>query len=229
MQLSAALSRRSAIFYFSLAVSLCASSVPCALVRAQDGTAAPSPEAPTAAPPAEAGQPARAKKPWREAMERAPEPVASDTQSQNRTWYGWQTLIADGMSLAVVLAFRTNLGIAVTFGGLTLGTPIVHFGNENFSDGLLSLAIRAGISGIIVGSAVVAVEVGGGDLSGTPANVAQILAVTAMAGMLAMICVDAAVLAFTNPAKPADGSHSALVPWVEPQRGNYGLRFVLAL
>ena len=75
---------------------------------------------------------------------------ASSPRELGRRWYGWQTLIADGVSLGFLGASAATsddgspklpiLGFAA--GGYFLGAPIVHFAHRHVVRGLVSLAMR---------------------------------------------------------------------------------------
>jgi len=76
------------------------------------------------------------------------EVAADDAPTVTRTWYGWQTLVADGGTLAAtfVLAATAPSDAALaplTFiAGYTLAAPIVHFAHGNALRGLASIGVR---------------------------------------------------------------------------------------
>ncbi len=60
-------------------------------------------------------------------------------------WYGWQTMSADGASLAVVALGASTGASVVTWagiGGLVLGAPLVHVANKRGEIGAVSLGLR---------------------------------------------------------------------------------------
>src|SRR4051812_20627353 len=92
-----------------------------------------------AAPPATAAAPASASQPWREAKDRLPPPKDPESASQERIWYGWQTLLSDALGLGLI-AFGESAVPGIT--GLSmvgLGAPLVHFAHSNVEGGLYSL------------------------------------------------------------------------------------------
>jgi len=132
-----------------------------------------------------------------------------------RKWYGWQTLAADGTSLAaltiaVVLSNRAagssdqkgvsaNATGLVWFGllGYELGPGVIHFVHKNPGRGFASMGVRLGLplAGAIVGAAAAssctgfACEEGGAGLG-------------IVLGMAGAIALDAAVFAYEDPQKP---------------------------
>ncbi len=65
--------------------------------------------------------------------------------THERYWYGWQTLIVDGASLAVAgVGFGTGNTPTITVGELayTFGAPIVHWTHGNVGFGFASLGLR---------------------------------------------------------------------------------------
>jgi len=132
-----------------------------------------------------------------------------------RKWYGWQTLAADGTSLAaltvaVVLSNRAARGSdqkgvsanatgLVWFGllGYELGPGVIHFVHKNPGRGFASMGVRLGLplAGAIVGAAAAsscsgfACEEGGAGLG-------------IALGMAGAIALDAAVFAYEDPQKP---------------------------
>ncbi len=55
------------------------------------------------------------------------------------SWYGWQTLIADGGTLAATYVTGSPI---VFLGGYALGAPIVHWAHGNVAAGFGSLGVR---------------------------------------------------------------------------------------
>jgi hypothetical protein len=108
--------------------------------------AAPAPEpAPSAAevPPADPGEAARERASGRES---------------NDYWYGWQTLLADGGSLATMIAGGTSQSTAiglVGLGGYFFGAPIVHGVQGRTGAAFASFGLRLGLPtlGAVVGYA----------------------------------------------------------------------------
>ncbi|HVU03841.1 MAG TPA: hypothetical protein VHE30_18910, partial [Polyangiaceae bacterium] len=72
-----------------------------------------------------------------------------------RTWYGWQTLIADGVSAAALTAGEVSFSaqgsketatptalLLIGLSGATLGAPIVHWSHGRAGAGFASLGLR---------------------------------------------------------------------------------------
>ena len=70
-------------------------------------------------------------------------------RSQHRHWYGWQTLIVDGMSILVVPVVAakadSSAGTGLAVGGYFLGGPIVHWAHGQVGKGFGSLGLRVGL------------------------------------------------------------------------------------
>lgn len=103
----------------------------------------------TAARPALADEPIDADEPAAPPAARAPSsdsPYASERPPTTRTesyWYGWQTLIADGASLATMMLGAATPSLAyVGVSGYVLGGPSIHVANRNYGAALGSLVMR---------------------------------------------------------------------------------------
>jgi hypothetical protein len=200
------------------------------------------PPAPVTVPQAETGQPAPAKA---DRLKHAPEPgddedeyyedESGSTEGPRRSWYGWQTLVADGISTTVFLAaFKdddnggddTNETLAWTgILGYELGPAIIHFAHRNPGRGFASMGIRLGmpLAGAFVGGAA-----GSGchghqcEAAGAGAGV--------LIGMAGAIAIDAALLAFDYPASTARSAKpERLLPLLSlsPQHALVGVRGAL--
>ncbi len=148
--------------------------------------------------------------PWRESFSLGPDsdrkemvvpplrlaPPPPPEPAIERRWYGWQTLTADGASLAVlVTGAATQQGALLTIGGLGLflASPSVHWAHGHLGKGFLSLGLRAAPAALIVGGLVVAgvgetdppagrvlggsILIGAGVLTGLAAPLADTLAI----------------------------------------------------
>jgi hypothetical protein len=74
-------------------------------------------------------------------------PEARADESSQGDWWGWQTLIVDGVSLSIGIVGSVNnkSGISAIGGlGMLLGAPIVDFVHGKTSKGLISLGMRLG-------------------------------------------------------------------------------------
>lgn len=152
-----------------------------------------------------------------------PPPPPPQTESR---WYGWQTLIADGASLAafgagVAGAGGTAGGVGVT--GLFLGAPIIHWGHGHVGKGFGSLALRAlppivGAVLIIDGCGSGCFDGGDGKQSGQNSAEQTLGVLLLVAWLPTAISVDAAVLAYEDvPVRPSPAV--TWTPSITPMRG----------
>lgn len=136
--------------------------------------------------------------------------------AHQRHWYGWQTLISDGASLAALLA-----GSAIgndskgnnTLAGLGLvsyefAPGVVHFAHGNVGRGFASFGLRLGLplAGAFLGASLA---------SGCNTNLCEAggAGVGILAGMGGAIAVDAAVFAYDDR-KHSTARHGGLMPLV---------------
>jgi hypothetical protein len=195
-----------------------------------DAGAAPPPPAPTASDvPASSTAPPSSQEPrgWA-ATPQSPEFALSHEDGPGvfkpkRRWYGWQTLIADGLTGAAILAGldrsdRTGDSIAVV--GLiafSLGTPIIHWAHGHVTKGAVSLAIRGGCAGAL----------GLGTLNSGGA-VSPLLLLGGL-GLIAAIPIDAAIFAREDvPPRTATQTgfrveSLGFAPTLDPAVGGVGL------
>jgi hypothetical protein len=148
-----------------------------------------------------------------------------------RRWYGWQTLLVDGGAFILFVGAVNNqnseLGL-VGFGGYLLGAPIVHWAHGHGGKGLASFAIRGGSTFLaVLGAAACVDNMFGGDDGPSSCPLMWL----GLAGMLAAIPIDAAVLAREKvPLDEASGPRRRrtmmpfhLSPIMDARRGFGGL------
>jgi len=73
------------------------------------------------------------------------ERTASSEDDAPELWYGWQTIVADGLSLAVLVggaAGDAGLFIGVGYGGFVLSAPIAHIVHKNPGRAVGDLGLR---------------------------------------------------------------------------------------
>jgi len=130
---------------------------------------------------------------------------AADLAARPR-WYGWQTLTADGVSLAALLVSASldsqgsgngSAGVGLTWLGLAgyeAAPGIIHFAHKNPGRGFASLGLRLGmpLAGAYAGASVA---------SGCNTNLCEAngAAIGILLGMAGAIAIDAAVFAFDDP------------------------------
>jgi hypothetical protein len=150
-----------------------------------------------------------------EADERPPDLPSPPSRSR---WYGWQTLLADGGSLGLMLAgFGRGTGALGLIGGfgLLLATPVVHLAHGNVL-GFLSLGLR------VTCAVMMAVGLGGSfDDDETTDTGRTELAAAGLIGLGVTIVLDAALLAF----QPRGG---IVTPYADAH-GGFGLRMAWRL
>jgi hypothetical protein len=207
-----------------------------------ESTAPPAPATPPTpsgtSPPASAAQPAPAKaaqlkEPPVTAAEAAfdddaePDEEGSSAESSRRTWYGWQTLTADGIS---TLLFITGASLAdrgddtgetlawASLAGYGFAPGILHFVHENPGRGFASFGIRLGmpLAGAFVGAAA-ASGCNGYECEAGGAGAGFLL------GMGGAIAIDAAVLAYDYPESSRRAARVLPLVSVAPGRAFVGL------
>jgi hypothetical protein len=130
-------------------------------------------------------------------------------------WYGWQTLVADGSSLVVMIvgAATQNAGVGVVgVLGYAFVPPIIHWTHGNIGTGFGSMAIR--VVGPFVTAAMGYVLAGGTrrDSSGASSENADAgTAIGFVVGFFGAMAIDASVLAYERA--PASKEASAAKRW----------------
>ncbi|HEU4407671.1 MAG TPA: hypothetical protein VFS43_20570 [Polyangiaceae bacterium] len=150
-----------------------------------------------------------------------PAPPPPPPAPAERRWYGWQTLAADGASIALIAVGSSSdaSGLAVVGSlGLFLASPSVHWAHGHLGKGFASLGLRAGPTALL-GVGLVVVDQG--DQPSAGRNVAGgILIGLGALGALAAPVADSLALAReevpasargAKPAGPAPGAGAAPV------------------
>jgi hypothetical protein len=155
-------------------------------------------------------------RPPQSAFPSPPQPSAA-----RQEWYGWQTLIVDGLSIAAIGTGVALESTAVGFsgvGGYLLGAPIVHWAHGSVGPGFVSFGMRfAAEALVVVGGAMCLGSVISSRGTGTCA-----LVVVGALIVPASIIVDAAVLATEEP--PEDITLvRQLTPWFSAERRAAGV------
>ena len=170
---------------------------------------APADQVDVPAPPAQVDVPAPAGQVYAPAKPEKPQ----------TTWYGWQTLIADGAAAGLLgLTILSSDGNAanvlgtLSFGTYLLGGPIVHWSHGHGWTGFGSLAARVGfpLGGALVGVLIGAAACGSSEDEFIPCPVA-FGAVGLLGGMVAAPVVDAAIIAREPVTRPAGPPLQALL------------------
>jgi len=145
-------------------------------------------------------------------------PPPASPPAQRTRWYGWQTLIADGVAI-VITPVAPVAGAALYL----TGGPTVHVMNWNIARAGTSLGIRAGLplgagllgalSGAVMGAA------NGSHESSVALNSAAFGVAGAGAGAICAMIVDSAVIAKERmPAEPSKAALTTIRPSAAPRR-----------
>lgn len=139
-----------------------------------------------------------------------PPPLPDDTP--DRSWYGWQTLLIDAASIAMLYSESLRF---VGFATLTLGSPVVHLAHGHASAFGMSLALRGSSAFVVAVGYLVAVDAGAGEADSL-ASVAGGIVLAGGAGFVFAVLYDAVVLAFTTerPTRRATG-YVSVAPWLD--------------
>ena len=144
-----------------------------------------------------------------------------------RRWYGWQTLLADGLTSGTFLIAaaqdRTD-DQAPYFGvgalGWFLAPPIIHWGHGNVAEGFGSLGLR--VAPVLIALMAVASCYSGGGSSDEGACTAYIA--VGLLAIPAAVIIDAAVLAYDErEERPTAAFSLAIGPWHDARRDAWGL------
>jgi len=145
-----------------------------------------------------------------------------------RRWYGWQTLLADGLtSTAFLIAAAQDRSndqepyLVVGALGWFLAPPIIHFGHGNVAEGFASLGLR--VAPVLLFAAWASecfnFDGGQGDEGSCTA-----LAVVAFLSIPAAVTVDAAVLAYDETKeRPSTAFALSFGPWRDARRDAWGV------
>ncbi|MDB4933743.1 MAG: uncharacterized protein JWP87_715 [Labilithrix sp.] len=210
--------RRSLLVASAVVVILVAACTPAWAADEEVWKTAPS-AAPAPAPAPDSGaQLAFAPPPYRYAYTGTARPTST------RRWYGWETLMADGISLVVVPAVAIavvpsrngdNGGTAVGLAAASyaLAPPIVHLAHGRPGIAAASLGLRLGVpvGGAMLGAAVA------GDCGGSFCRLGP-AAAGFVVGMVVATTIDAAVFAFEPRRDDDDERTGDEARRVEPRR-----------
>ena len=83
--------------------------------------------------------------------------LGARTARADEEWYGWQILVADGLSTGLMIAGARSEGLtAVGLGGYFLAGPIIHGAHGDMPQAIADLGLRAGlpVAGLYLGNAL---------------------------------------------------------------------------
>ncbi len=165
------------------------------------------------------------------ALSAAPAGALSPTaagEEPKATWYGWQTLLADGASVGLFgIALRLNDGVAavVLAGagvlGYVFGGPVLHWQHDREFIGYIDFTMRLGLP-ILIGQAAESATNGQSGfcdfICGDGANAA---AAGVVVGMITAVMVDSIALSWETAPKAGDARAPRLrwTPIASPARG----------
>lgn len=145
------------------------------------------------------------------------EPMAPRVE---RVWYGWQTLIADGVAgpvlLGLLMSESDTAPIWITFATWGLAAPVLHFAHGNFAEGAASIALRAGGVGLTALVFVFSWLAGSGS-GGWVAAVACVIGIAA---------IDAGALAYEERTVTRQNAALQLAPLADRATRTLGLMLV---
>jgi hypothetical protein len=156
------------------------------------------------------------------------------TESFDRHWYGWQTLIPDLAALGLfsvaaklnTSAFNSNpiavAGVALYLGG----GPTVHFAHGDIGRGFISLALRAGlpVGALLAGALLTPCNSTSSDVCGVGSGLAIF---GFFLGGISAVALDASVLSIVRvPAAPSDAPR--VMPSVTFMKGRDGQQHLAA-
>jgi hypothetical protein len=113
------------------------------------------------------------------------------------TWYGWQTLTADALSIGTVFATQGDAA-TVGFVGYLAGAPIIHAVHGNVAKGGGSVGLRIGLP--VVGGGI---GLAFASCNGPYYCRFEAFGLGFLGGMVAAVAIDSAALAYERqPPKP---------------------------
>jgi hypothetical protein len=143
-------------------------------------------------------------------------------------WYGWQTLLADGLSIGTMALGGALDSPAFAVLGLTsfiLTPPIIHMAHSKWLAAGVSLTLRAGGTALII--AGLAIALSNLDFNTDNENRASndggavALSVLGLLALIAAPIVDAAMATQKREEQPAHAW--SVQPWLSPQTGGGGI------
>lgn len=142
-------------------------------------------------------------------------PLSPTPPAQERQWYGWQTLIADALSIGAIsagLVLDSSYVGLPGVGGYLFGAPTVHWYRGEVGRGFASFGIRFAAAALtVVGGAACVATAFGGNSAVCIAPIVGVIMVPAS------IAIDAAVLSWETA--PVETSKlPTLSPWFSAER-----------
>ncbi len=132
-----------------------------------------------------------ANEPSRSSTTPSDESLAVPYEPTETTWYGWQTLTADALSMGALFATKGD-GATVGFVGYLAGAPIIHAAHGNVAKGAGSVGLRLALPVIGGGIGLAAANCNG------PSGVCpfEAFGFGFLGGMGAAVVIDSAALAY---------------------------------
>jgi hypothetical protein len=152
-----------------------------------------------------------------------PPPSADPSHSYKweTSWYGWQTLLADGLSFGMIRGLPSTPGLVLGVVAMLVGTPIVHGVQGNEVSALLSFGVRLACLGLMVGGLATLLA------DDEPHSTAPVT--IGLLGLGVMIVTDAIVLAYKKVLVKPARSQALLLPWADAGSGSVGMRVALIM
>ena len=170
------------------------------------GRPAPAPAPPPAPPPPAPAPPPVVvvpPAPTTPAPPPAPPPPYRAPVRYEKVWYGWQTLVADALSIAVIAAGGAADESQVVGGGIgafLLATPIIHMAHGNVGQGFGSIGIRLllPLTAFGIGALAGLIGTAGDSVSDTGEDVLRGAFYGLLVGVAGCAIIDAAAFAYTK-------------------------------
>jgi hypothetical protein len=168
----------------------------------------PPPPAPPPPPPEPKPEPKPEPAPPITTTTEPPPPVVRASRPSSG-WYGWQTLIADGASAAVLTGGLVSWTVEPTvigYAGFLFGTPVVHAIHGNYGRMLGSFGLRL-LLPAVAGGIGAAVEVGGNAENTTVKGVVTSAGIGIGLAAAACVIIDASLLAWESKEPTRSGKN----------------------
>jgi hypothetical protein len=150
------------------------------------------------------------------------------------SWYGWQTLSADALSIGLMWlggSLESPATIVAGFASLNLTSPLIHFIHGRSGAGWLSGGVRLASTALVAGGGALVMEDAFDETDNqrdSPAEVAgAVMGVIGMLGMLTMITVDASLAIEKDARSDRPAAHLQLIPWTT--HGSHGATMQVSL
>jgi len=153
------------------------------------------------------------------------EPMAPRVE---RVWYGWQTLLADGATGAVLLGLLIGeeeadpIWVALAVWGLA--TPLIHVAHGNYAHAFASVGLRAGSVAVSFLVFVFTLFAAWGSDDGS--GIMALTWVAIVSSVIGVAAIDAGILAYEERTVSPGSATLQLAPFVDRATRTLGLALV---